>query len=545
MKNLFTLLTGLLLFSSAISQTTQTVTYTPSTAKIANPERGFYRHTETFGSNYHALNQTTLTGYRVNNNYTLILRVFYLDNFINSKINNTFLNNMKSDFTKIRAAGLKCVVRFAYSDDPSAAQRDATKSRILSHINQLKPILQANSDVIATVQAGFIGAWGEWYYTDNFGMSPTAADYANRKTVLEAILSAVPNRTVQVRTPKLKTKMYETSTALSLTQAFGTTSLSRVGHHNDCFLASGSDSGTYTSNIVNEYAYLEQETKFLPMGGESCAINAPRSECATALTELKKFHWSFMNLDYYPGVINGFKTGSCFDDVENHLGYRFEMVSGTFATNVNVGGTMPVQFKVNNTGFASPFNQRKVYLILKNALTGTEYQVQMATDPRFWNPQSVTTVNENILLPSNIPAGSYKLYLKLPDMNPALSSRAEYSIRMANDNTWNAANGTNDLQHTITVGTSTGRIGAEQPKKSSELLLYPVPANNELVIESGNLKQMKVVVLNSLGQRVNAGTFENQSGGLTVDTSALTDGVYFVSVTNGEYNQTKRFVVNH
>src|SRR6476660_1589037 len=245
MKSLFTLLMGLLLFSPAISQN-QTVTYSPSTAKIANPERGFYKHTETFGSDYHPLSQSTLTNYRVNNNYTLILRVFYLDNFINSKITNTFLNNMTSDFTKIRAAGIKCVVRFAYSDDPSAAQRDATKSRILAHINQLKPILQANSDVIAAVQAGFIGAWGEWYYTDNFGMSPTTADYANRKTVLEAVLAAVPNRAVQVRTPKLKTKMYNVTTPLSLTQAFATASLSRVGHHNDCFLASGSDSGTYT-----------------------------------------------------------------------------------------------------------------------------------------------------------------------------------------------------------------------------------------------------------------------------------------------------------
>jgi len=544
MKNLFTLLAGLLLFSSAISQTTQTVVYSPSAAKIANPERGFYKHTETFGSDYHPLNQTTLTGYRTNDNYTLILRVFYLDNFINSKINNAFLNNMKSDFTKIRAAGMKCVVRFAYSDDPSASQRDATKSKILSHINQLKPILQANSDVIATVQAGFIGTWGEWYYTDHFGMSPTSTDYANRKAVLEALLSAVPGRTVQIRTPKLKTKMYETTTALSLTQAFGTSSLARIGHHNDCFLASGSDSGTYTSNIVNEYAYLEEETKFLPMGGESCAVNAPRSECPTALAELKKFHWSFMNLDYYPGVINGFKTGSCFDDIENHLGYRFEMVDGTYPTNANIGGTLPIQFKVNNTGFAAPFNQRKVYLVLKNAATGTEYQILMTTDPRLWTPQAITTVNQNLLLPSSIPAGSYKLYLKLPDMNSALASRPEYSIRMANNNMWNAANGTNDLQHTVVIGASSGRISVSPPKKSMQLLLYPVPANNELVIEANNIKEMNVAVLNSLGQSVN-GVMETQADKMVLNTSGLSDGVYFVSVTDGEFHETKRFIVSH
>jgi hypothetical protein len=28
---------------------------------------------------------------------------------------------------------------------------------------------QANADVIFTIQAGFIGTWAEWYYTDYYG----------------------------------------------------------------------------------------------------------------------------------------------------------------------------------------------------------------------------------------------------------------------------------------------------------------------------------------------------------------------------------------
>ena len=41
--------------------------------------------------------------------------------------------------------------------------------------DQLAPILQSNSDVILTVQAGFIGLWGEWYYTTHYGMPPLSA----------------------------------------------------------------------------------------------------------------------------------------------------------------------------------------------------------------------------------------------------------------------------------------------------------------------------------------------------------------------------------
>jgi hypothetical protein len=545
MKNLFTLLMGLLLFYPAISQTMQTVVYTPSAATIANPERGFYKHTETYASDYEPLNQTSLTNYRVNNSYTLILRVFYLDNFVTSKISNSFLNSMKSDFMKIRAAGLKCVVRFAYSDDPSDAQRDATKSKILSHINQLKPILQANSDVIAVVQAGFIGAWGEWYYTDHFGMNPTANDYSNRKAVLESVLAAVPNRMVQVRTPKLKTMMYSTTSALSLTQAFGNSSTARIGQHNDCFLASSSDEGTYTSNIAAEYAYLEQETKYLPMGGESCAVNAPRSECQTALSELKKFHWSYMNLDYYPGVINGFKTGTCFDDIQNHLGYRFEMIDGTFANSATIGGTISVKFKVNNTGFASPFNQRKAYIILKNVATGAEYTLPMTSDPRFWAAQTITNISENLTLPASMTAGSYKLYLRLPDIDAVLAARPEYSIRMANDNMWNASNGTNDLQHIITVGSSGSRIAVSQPKRNIQLLLYPVPANNELVIETGDIKNIEVAIVNSLGQKIDTAINTIDINKLAVNTSGFANGIYFLSISDGQSSETKRFLINH
>ena len=57
-----------------------------------------------------------------------------------------------------RKAGIKIILRFAYSiamDEP-----DAPLSVILQHLDQLKPILQENKDVIAVLQAGFIGSWG-------------------------------------------------------------------------------------------------------------------------------------------------------------------------------------------------------------------------------------------------------------------------------------------------------------------------------------------------------------------------------------------------
>jgi hypothetical protein len=541
MKKIFSLLGALLCLYGSAQNTT--VTYTASNEVIANPERGFYQHEETFASNYDALNQTTLTGYRVNGKYTLILRLFYLDSFTTSAISSTFLSSMQSDFSKMRAAGIKCVIRFAYSDDVDNGNlQDASKAQVLAHIAQLKPILLANGDVIAAVQCGFIGTWGEWYYTDHFGNPPSATDYANRKEVVTALINALPaGKMVQVRTPKLKQQMYNAQTPLSLTQAYTTAAVARVGHHNDCFLASDDDEGTY-SNITSDYAYLEQETKYTPMGGESCAVNAPRSKCPTALAELAKFHWSYMNLDYHPGVISGFQSDGCFTEIENRLGYRFQFTTGTFPNAATIGGTMPITIKIQNIGFASPYSQRTPYLVLKNVSTNAEYAVAINSDPRFWSANTLTTINENITLPTTMTAGSYKLYLKLPDTDAALSVRPEYAIRMANTDTWNATLGYNDLKHTIAIGTS---LGVDDHELAASLVIYPVPTNDHLVMELENIGDYNVAVFNTLGQRINLKSTVESSNKLTLDTQTLSNGVYFVSLENGTNKVTKQIIVSH
>jgi hypothetical protein len=526
-----------------VSATAQTVTYTPSTAVFPNPERGFYKHYETGGSSYSQLSQNSLTNNRVNSGYTLILRLFYLDAFVNSPISSTYLSNMQSDFTKMRAAGVKCIIRFAYSDDPDDSPLDATKAQVLAHINQVKPILQANADVIACVQAGFVGAWGEWYYTDNFGFPPNATDYANRRDIVNALLDALPaGKMVQLRTPKLKRTLYNTNSPLTLTQAFTDANIARVGHHNDCFLASSTDEGTY-DNIAVDYPYLEQETRFTPMGGESCSVNLPRSGCETAVFELNKFHWSYMNVGYHPGVLEDFSDGGCYSEIEKKLGYRFEMVNATYPQQVAIGSPMAFTLNIRNVGFATPYSERTPYLIFRNTATNAEYSVALESDPRFWTSGGeVTELNENIALPSNIVPGSYKLFLHLPDADAGLVNRPEYSIRFANNNTWDAVKGYNDLLHTMIVSSPLA-VGEHQTARS--LTVYPVPAGNELVMEMEGIEDYSIAVHNSLGQQIRLSHQSMGNDKIILNTESLSNGVYFVSVENGSVKETRRIIVSH
>jgi hypothetical protein len=536
MKKIATLLVLLLTYFG--NAQTATVNYSPTTAAINNPERGFYRHTEVHSASYSGLDQNTLNGYK-SSNTTLLLRVFYLENFINAPISSSYLSSMQSDFNKIRSAGLKCIVRFAYSDNINGAL-DASKAQILAHIQQVKPMLIANVDVIATMQAGFIGSWGEWYYTNYFGMSPTTADYANRKEVVDAILAALPSsRMVQLRTPTLKQKTYTTTTALSQSQAFNGTNIARLGHHNDCFLSSSTDFGTY-NNVSTEYPYLQQETKYTPMGGETCAVNEPRSKCTTAVSEMQQFHWSYLNFDYNPNVISGFQSDGCFSEIQNKLGYRFELVNGTYPQSASKGNTMSFSFKILNTGYAATYNQRTVYLVLRNASSNQEYSVALNTDPRFWTSGVQQTITENVTLPSNMITGTYNLFLNLPDTNSTISSRPEYSIRLANNSTWEANTGYNNLLHAVNVTTS---LGVSEAQKL-DLKIYPIPTNNELIIEMDNLNDFKIAIFNLVGQNVNAkATFENNK--VTLNTETLSDGIYLVQFQNNELKETRKIIVRH
>ncbi len=449
-----------------------TVVYQPTDALFANPEQGFYHHTETHSNAYAPLNLATLQGYRQNENITLILRLFYLDDFVASPISQAYLDAMAADFATLRQAGLKAVVRVAYTDQihfapstswpPIPPYGDASKTQMLAHIAQLAPVLQANADVISAVQAGFIGIWGEWYYTDYFVDDPndpgtvSPEKYAERGEVLNAIINALPGRMVQVRTPLIKQKIYGTGTgagnALPPANAFNGSGPARAGHHNDCFLASESDFGTY-SDITEDKAYLGEETKYLPMGGETCNPNPPRSECPIALAELAAFHWSYLNTDYHPGVLGSWATGGCLDTVKRRLGYRLALIEGRYPDIAQVGNNLDIEVDLRNEGWAAPFNPRPLELVLRHQTTLAVHRFPLAVDPRFWLADNGGnhSIVQSIPLPANLPTGAYDLLLSLPDPSPALAARAEYAIRLANAGIWEDGTGLNNLLHAVTI----------------------------------------------------------------------------------------------
>jgi hypothetical protein len=126
-----------------------------------------------------------------------------------------------------------------------------------------------------------------------------------------------------------------------------------------------------------------------------------------------------------------------------------ERGSGTYPATAVHGGSLPVSFTVHNDGYATPYTPRNLELVLRNTSTGSTYKLAMSSDPSRWTAGTSTTVSQTLTLPTTLPAGQYSLLPNLPD--PLLSTRPEYSIRLANQGTWDATTGMNSLLHTLTV----------------------------------------------------------------------------------------------
>ena len=497
MKKLFLFLS--VVCASVSCTTYRKIIYKEDNADIVNPERGFYIPSGTRASNFVPLNAALLESYRnipqhINKatykvNVSLIYRGYVLDSFKDKPISQEFLNNLQKDFDAVREAGLKMIIRFAYTNTAKDGNcnseykicppyGDAPAQIVFHHIRQLKPLLQKNADVIAVMQEGFIGIWGESYFTDYFGDASTNgigkvtdSGWDLRNELLKRLLDALPkDRMIQVRTPQIKQKyIYGPSaivnaTPLKTEEAFTGEDKSRIGFHNDCFLSSPDDYGTYMDygsstqarKPANEVLrkYIEQDTRFTAVGGETCDDTfSPQNDCEPgghAETEMRNMHYSFLNAAYNTDVDNDWDSGGCINSIKKKLGYRFVLDETRFPKKTRIGKSFKLFIQIDNLGYASPFNPRPLELVLRNQQTNEEKIILLKTDVRFLfsGPHEI---KEEIQLSKNVAFGKYSIFLFSPDANVGLKKRPEYCLRLANLGTWESNTGYNNLHQTITI----------------------------------------------------------------------------------------------
>lgn len=462
--------------------------------EFTNPERGFYRPMGTKMSAFKPLDVRTLLGLKIPTpaaggfkvGSSLIYRSYQFDEYKEDPLSGDILRFIQKDMDVVREAGMKVILRFTYSNsccDPPF--HDAPKATILQHLTQLKPLMKQNEDVIAVVQMGLIGPWGEQFYSDHFGdleHGPvTDKNWQDRNEVISALLDAVPrSRMIQVRAPYYKIRYLdglkahpERAIALDHQEAFSGSAKARIAHHNDCILANYDDYWTYNSyhtwpatvDTLNLKYYIASETKYLVFGGETCPggdkgedVYNPHNDCISeggnAENYLKRFHTSFLNTSW-SGAVNGDWNNKCIEDIKRDLGYRFVLKKARFPKLIKNNNPTKIRLEILNVGYASTYNYRFAELVLRNKESKEIYKKKIDCDTRYWFSDEVQILDLEFEWPGALPKGQYELFLNLPDASPSLYPRPEYAIRLASTYqsrpVWDPATGWNLLSPNIEV----------------------------------------------------------------------------------------------
>ncbi|XP_070205284.1 uncharacterized protein [Littorina saxatilis] len=450
----------------AVPNTYVVKTYHESEEHVENPHRGFVLQLVSKHSQPKPLTKAYLDYLREHDGLSMIWRTFMPDTFVTSPLSEEYLNQVRHDLEVLASASFTAIIRFEYIFEhrEPPPYGDASKNIVLHHISQLKPIFHQYERVITAIEAGFIGAWGEWFYTDYFGMpkpylheahyEPTTGltekALRDRKDVLLALLNAAP-KSIQVELRYVAQKMYLMGTTPTTFQDVQRgTDRARTGHHNDCFLSSDTDVGTYR-NKAAEYPYLAKDTRYCVIGGETCRVTTNhRHECPTATKEMAMFHWTWLNEGFDEDIYKVWKQQGCYADVHKRLGYRLTITKAILPKSTRVNDNLCFHLEFRNSGYAAPVKHLKFYFILKSTSGSSQHYAAQVTgvDVRDWQPGYTHTVVSSVHL-SHVHEGQYKVLVSLSD--PLMGDRADYNVLLATTGVPLYTQGLNDLGHTITV----------------------------------------------------------------------------------------------
>ncbi|MBX3252629.1 MAG: DUF4832 domain-containing protein [Chitinophagaceae bacterium] len=451
-----------------------------------NPERGLRLEVATdIASKAHAFQPGTYPGITTfldqetlkyaSDSVSLVQTYFYLTGFTGKNISRDGFDDMQMFFDRLRTLGKKAVLRFAYEKDFLGRATDGpTVDDIQRHAEQLKPFLEKNKDVILVVQAGMIGAWGEWHSSFHH----LEGSEETKRQIMKIICEMAPtDRQIQVRIPAYKNLLDDDSIHYN-----------RISFHDDFIVIKphewdgGMHEGTpFFNQIVKESPYLLIDGE-LPWGswsvnkdkdnpGSSWLVDGVQTSRQLFLqhyTSLSAIHnykenrsedkFSMMywketpiteqflianrmpfSPDYFMNS-KGQKTGrNVFDYIRDHLGYRIELQSLKYATDKQ-GTSIDISFI--NRGFSTIINKRPVYLVLIDRHNNVT-ELETDADITSWQPYMPSDtaciplvhhiqyhINNSILK-----SGGYKLGLWIPDDSKTLRYNPRYAIRCANGNT--------------------------------------------------------------------------------------------------------------
>jgi len=453
-------------------QSVKFIKYEETLSVVANPYIGFYEQ----GFILLKVNSNDTNSFIPLSN--LVRLLIDISDFQNNNLNEDAINYLISVFEKLKENHQTVVVRFAYhrdfNGDNKTNEPDITK--VLEHLDQVKSILNFYDDIIASVECGLFGIYGEMFQSDVTDIQNSKRSFISNsiKKWLEILNESI---TVSVRTPEQYINFYEDILNIKISDISKHKSSSgepgyRIGIFNDAYFSSSDDIGTY-KNRDNEIEWISNQATHALFGGEfgnytNQFMGDIKIDGKQISTEAFKTHTSYLNSRFYEDALSILRSRKCTDFfgnyegqtelkyIENHLGYRYVVRSVRLTTEAESNGIFGAEISIENVGFANLIKQKSIYVImtdnndrrydLTNSLKITN------SDPRQWWSKNTTVIHIEGILPNGMKNGNYKLYLRIAsNSNGGLNGNP---IKFANDdqNIWNESLGANYLGDFAIVG---------------------------------------------------------------------------------------------
>ena len=412
---------------------------------------------------------------------TLTQLYIYLTAFWNTdQISQAGLDNIQLLFDGLREHNVKAILRFAYSRDDGRignghSGQNPTYTRLMKHMEQIKPLITKNVDVISVIQIGFLGTWGEW--------TPNYNDAAKNSAIIKGLLEALPKEYgLEARYTWIKN---------NATGHINASDAGRIGFCNDYFTTGIRNCGSDFCPGDDQYKQIANESFTTYVSGEVPYNEGPpwgfdvimetdpilaifKEHHYTAFDITQNFkdnitHWKtvkvhpdrlaknniFFDENYFLEENGEIVPRSFYQFVRDHLGYRLNIMDNPTLKVEN--GELVYDIKLTNTGFATVLNPKPVYLVLINENDQIAKEIELTqVNPKEWQPWKKGKPTELLThtiagtTPIDI-SGKYKVGIWIPDSQESIKLNAAYSIKFAVDNK-NVTHWTNgDKTHTVNV----------------------------------------------------------------------------------------------
>ena len=464
-------------------QSINDISYVESLSEVQNPYRGFYSQAVVYlrrngKSEKHSIPKTNLIRLLVD-----------ISDYQKHSIDEEALTFLDKYLEQIKRNHKTIVIRFAY--DPGFkgdVSKDPSSDNVRNHQKQVSRVLKKYDDIIASVECGLFGKWGEMHGSSVYSDSEKPK-YLNK--VINNWLEFLPESlTISVRTPKIYSDWANIDLSKISNQITKPNEKAyRVGIYNDGYLASKSDLGTY-KNREQEIKWLKNQAKHTLFGGEFGGIDEDDDMGNVSPTadymdkEAFLTHTSYLNNGHYNvtisnlknkkynGVDKRYKGISGYNYVENHLGYRYVVRGVRLTKSAKSNGIFRMEVDIENVGYGNLVKPKSLSLLVidnnNNRYDLSEIQSIENGNPNNWNSKEKTTVKVKAILPNGMKNGNYKVYLRIATGTKSKGLNG-FPIRFANDdkNIWNESLGANYIGKFSINGTSNNNNDESEPTISN------------------------------------------------------------------------------